>query len=45
MELMNGLILGWEKQSVYELAADANAQFLKAADQLRATLSARDKQD
>lgn len=45
MELMNGLILGWEKQSVYELAADANAQFLKAADQLRATLAARDKKD
>lgn len=45
MELMHGLILGWEKQSVYELAEDANARFLEAAEQLRATLAARNKQD
>lgn len=45
LDLMQGLILGWGKQSVFERTDEANAYFLKAADELREVLAARDKKD
>lgn len=45
LDLMEGLILGWGKQSVFERTDEANANFLKAADELREVLAARGKKD